>query len=185
MSRTTNTERTGRRLLCFITVFAAASLLFTLWYAGAFLPDWVLLQDRSFADSGREYDLKRGRLRITRDKALYYESPSVWRVQDALLQDLDRDGQNEVILLVWKRGSYGNHRPSWVSRDEIAHSQHIFIYKPEKERLRAIWMSSALDIRVRELAPEGEHFLCVTEPDGRRSIWGWITWGLMLVGHTR
>ena len=170
-----------RLILSLLAMLGLGFTLFTLWYSGAFLPDWILWKEREYRDELRDYRLKGKRLRITQEGELYFETPLSWKVQDVLLKDLDRDGKEELILLVWKRGSYGNHRPSWVLHDEIAHSQHIFIYKPEQERLRAIWMSSRLDIRVRELEPDGAHYLRVIEPKGRETSWGWITWGLMRV----
>ena len=36
------------------------------------------------------------------------------RVQDSLYADIDRDGQDEKIVLLWKKGRFGKHRPFWI-----------------------------------------------------------------------
>ena len=58
----------------------------------------------------------------------FWSSPSEYKIQDGFLTDIDRDGVAEMILLVWKRGRFGKHRPFWITSDERSYSQHIFIY---------------------------------------------------------
>ena len=58
----------------------------------------------------------------------FWSSPSEYKIQDGFLTDIDRDGATEMILLVWKRGRFGKHRPFWITSDERCYSQHIFIY---------------------------------------------------------
>ena len=65
---------------------------------------------------------------ITVAAGVFWTSPSEIKVQDGFLTDLDRDGNTEMILLVWKRGRFGKHRPFWITSDERCYSQHVFIY---------------------------------------------------------
>ena len=43
-----------------------------------------------------------------------------WLLQDALCFDIDGDGAEDQILLVWKRGNYGRYMPTWVRHNEIS-----------------------------------------------------------------
>ena len=49
-------------------------------------------------------------------------------VQDAFVCDIDRSGDEELILLTWKKGKYGKDMPFWEKEKEKSYSQHIFIY---------------------------------------------------------
>ena len=50
-------------------------------------------------------------------------------MQDVLVMDIDRDQQEELVLLIWKHGSYGRHLPVWEKKNDIRLEQHIFIYR--------------------------------------------------------
>ena len=41
------------------------------------------------------------------------------KVQDFLLTDIDGNGHDDMIALVWKRGKYGKYRPFWVDKDDM------------------------------------------------------------------
>lgn len=116
--------------------------------------------------------------------------PSGSIMQDAVCFDINGDGTDEYILLVWKRGSYGEHRPTWVEQDEKTLSQHIFIYAKEEEEdgaWRPLWMSSATGIEAVRLAAgeeipgTGRRSLDITHSDGTVSRWGWLSWGLLKI----
>ena len=159
-------------------LFLGATIL-NLWLKGAFLPSWIEWNkdSKSALPSGVSDMLE----------------PS-WLVQDALNFDINGDGTCEWILLVWKRGSFGPHRPTWVKRDEIGFSQHIFIYTDrggeddEGGDWHAIWMSSKLGIKAagfsvgEEISGTGRESLDIISPDGTISRWGWLSWGLTRVG---
>ncbi len=109
-------------------------------------------------------------------------------VQQSLQLDLTGDGADELILVVWKYGSYGKHHPSWVTVDDAGLTQHVFIYeKRSDEKWHPIWMSSrtGLGIRRMKAGPEirgtGRPRLIFTSDDGTVTEWGWLTWGLTRV----
>ena len=111
-------------------------------------------------------------------------------LQDAVCFDINGDGADEYVLLVWKRGSYGEHRPTWVEQDEKTLSQHIFIYAKEEEEdgaWRPLWMSSRTGIEAvriaagEEIPGTGRRSLDITHPDGSVSRWGWLSWGLLKI----
>ncbi len=108
-----------------------------------------------------------------------------WFVQSYLIADINGDGARDAILLVWKRGSYGRHKPSWVERDDAGLTQHVFIYSEREDgSWHPIWMSSrtGLGIRRMRLGPEipglSRPSLVFDGRDGE-TRWGWLSWGLM------
>lgn len=162
----------------FLAVLLTGALLLLLWLKGVFLPSWI------------EWD--KGCCEKLPEGVCDLLEPS-WLVQDALCFDIDGDGTDEWILLVWKRGSFGPHRPTWVKHDEKGFSQHIFIYTDRseeddyKEDWHAIWMSSKLGLQAAsfsegdEIGGTGRHSLDITSPNGSVSRWGWLSWGLTRV----
>ena len=179
------------------------------WLRGAFLPKWVRWEERTetiripedhelFLPEGApapavigEAELqlsgKRVGIRETAGDRVpeggsvkTYRSPVSWLVQDALVCDLNGDGADEVILLVWKRGSFGGARPFWVTRDEIGFSEHIFIFKYMNGTLRPLWMSSKMGIPVQSVTYGEDGKLHLSAPDGTETVWEWNRWGLTL-----
>ena len=147
-------------------------------------PDWVTWQEKTEAADldgdgtaetltleGRSFTARRG-------EALLFETPEEWQTADLLHADIDRDGTEEVLLLVWKQGSYGDYRPFWVEENDSDLSEHIFIYKCDPDQLRPIWMSSALDLPVRDWTADAEGRLHLTAPDGSEQAAAWEGWGL-------
>lgn len=147
-------------------------------------PDWVTWQEKTEAADldgdgtaetltleGRSFTARRG-------EALLFETPEEWQTADLLHADIDRDGTEEVLLLVWKQGSYGDYRPFWVEENDSDLSEHIFIYKCDPDRLRPVWMSSALDLPVRDWTADAEGRLHLTAPDGSEQAAAWEGWGL-------
>ncbi len=152
------------------------AVLMILYQRGAFLPSWVEW-DRQSADTLPE-ELA-GRL-----------DPS-WLLQQAVSFDIDGNGEEEQILLLWKKGSYGGKMPTWVRHNDRGFSQHIFIYTPEEGEWKPIWMSSALSMQAVSLSEgdiipgTGRKSLEILQADGRVSRWGWLAWGLMEAGTDR
>ena len=147
-------------------------------------PDWVTWREKTeTADldrDGTEEELTLGGRRFTarRGETLLFETPEEWQTADLLHADIDRDGTEEVLLLVWKQGSYGDYRPFWVEENDSDLSEHIFIYKCDPDRLRPVWMSSALDLPVRDWTADSEGRLRLTAPDGTERTAAWEGWGL-------
>ena len=112
-----------------------------------------------------------------------FASPDEWRVFDAHVCDLDGDGADELVFLVWKQGSYGPYRPFWESWTDDAWSQHVFVYGMRAGKIAPIWMSSALgSVFEREwMEPDGT--LVLEAPDGGLTSWRWGSWGFKLVSE--
>ncbi len=175
--RTTDRKQIGFALAA-VAIVAAAFLLF--WWKGAFLEN-VVWREKESAWTVLEAKLKDRTFGLYRNDTKIWGSEWDWSVQDFCLADIDSDGAEELLLLVWKRGSYGDHRPFWVKRNDCDCAQHIFIYRQEPERdtyVRAIWMSSALP-PILEMETDGER-IYITDPDGSVSSWRWEGFGLKL-----
>lgn len=113
-----------------------------------------------------------------------FASPDEWRVFDAHVCDLDGDGADELVFLVWKQGSYGPYRPFWESGADDAWSQHVFVYGMRAGEIAPIWMSSALGsyFACEWMEPDGT--LVLEAPDGGLTSWRWGSWGFKLVSET-
>ncbi len=169
-----------------LTVIAVAAICCALVYL-LYLPSpkgsW---NDREFSI----YDDFSGRLSGKRfkihslDGAILWETPLTFLIQDALVTDLDRDGETEVILLLWKIGKYGKHRPFWVDRDELAFSQHVFIYSLSKDgNLRHRWGASEVgdEITRMKLMEKNNSLLLTETAGGKCTVWRWDSFGLKTV----
>ena len=162
-----------RLLIGTAAVFAAVAVcLWLLWRAGDLLPRWAVLQDRE----SEQFTLHGGVLTL-RGFADWSPGETV-RVQDALIGDIDGDGADELVLLCWRIGSYGAHRPFWVKANDRAWGQHIFIYDLEPDGPRPIWMSSSLGFAVASWSLVRGRYLALRSPGGEESLWGWLGWGL-------
>ncbi len=97
----------------------------------AFLPRWVEWESGTYYSRCGEYEisLDKKTVRVLRDDAVIWTSPEGVKVQEALSWDIDKDSEDELILLCWKKGRYGRHKPFWVEEDEKEWSQHIFVYE--------------------------------------------------------
>ena len=160
--------------------------LFALWDAGGFLPSWVSWEEREIAcdldlDGAEETVFLAGKAFSVVEGDSSCESDAEWLVQDVAVGDIDRDGAPELVSLVWKQGSFGEHRPFWVENDSPDFSQHVFIHRYAEGALQPVWMSSALGIEVRSMSLDERMRLHLVAPDGSATTWAWESWGLTLV----
>ncbi len=118
--------------------------------------------------------------RVLACDAEVFASPDEWRVFDAFAYDIDADGADELVFLVWKRGSFGNYRPFWKQGADDAWSQHVFVYGARAGQVVSLWMSSALGQDVASAEVRGDGALELTSPDGETAAWCWGSWGFVL-----
>ncbi|MEG0804681.1 MAG: hypothetical protein RSF90_06980 [Pygmaiobacter sp.] len=122
--------------------------------------------------------LRRHKLTATQGGTEIFVSNADWKVEDFLLCDIDANGTTELLALVWKRGSFGEHKPFWIAQDGICYSQHIFIYRFCASNLQPIWMSSRLQPMVKSWESLRPGALRILTRKGEDTIWGWRSWGL-------
>lgn len=160
-------------------------LLYTMWNNGCFLPQWITWESKSLYDGSNQYEivLKNKKVSIEYKSIEIWESPSNVKVQDILLLDIDNDNIEEILLLCWKRGRYGKHKPFWVKEDEQSWSQHIFVYELLDDNIKPQWMSSYLGLDVNEISSEisTKKFLVLTDLERKTSYWVWDSWGFTRV----
>ncbi|MBQ8923217.1 MAG: hypothetical protein IJ053_00340 [Lachnospiraceae bacterium] len=176
-----------------VLVFATAVLgllIYYLWTKGAFIPSYATWHNREdtyvIGDEAVEFSLKKKTLKIfdNKTKELIYETPDEWKVSDCFYFDIDHDDENEVVMVVWKQGSFGEHKPFWHEGKDNKWTQHIFIYDwdiTRDNRLRAIWMSSGLGIKASEIFTDEKDRLHLIDDKGEETVWQWISWGLTLM----
>lgn len=159
-------------------------------------PGYKLVKERRLDLDGdgivENYHLLDGRLTITEDPRILWESPGEWWVEDFFAGDSTNDGILNLNLLVWKQGSFGKSKPFWVKNDDSSVKNHLFIFKMVDGTLKPVWQSSNLDRPNQEaslvdLNKDGKNELLViegsyTDPHARRiTIWQWNGWGFTLV----
>lgn len=201
-----------KKIVKIISVFivaaalAAAAVSFA-WYKGAFLPRWIIWQEKEeiygFPETDTEntdeklwtnepkdesnlnqlkFILKNKRLELDKDNTVLWTSPKDILVQDFLWCDINHDNKAELLILCWRIGRYGNAKPYWVENDEHTWSQHIYIYElRDNEEIHPIWMASDIGMDVKDWSFDDIDRLVITETSGRRTSWDWVSWGLSLV----
>ena len=149
-----------------------------------FLPGWVQWQERQIVCGGETAPERlelRGKRALARTAdTVVWRSDAALRVQDILWCDIDRDGAEELLLLCWRRGRYGESRPFWVEHDEKSWSQHIYIYDWTADGPRPRWMASDIGLDAAQWRFDGTRLL-ITDRSGAVSAWQWVSWGLRQV----
>lgn len=152
-------------------------------------------------DDGREvkYILRDKMVRVYIDDKLIFNTDNNVFVQDMFVADIDSNRGNngdariknkskeELVLLLWKEGRYGIHRPFWVVNDEKEYSQHLFTYNIEGEKVKSKWGSSYMgEVATSMDFKDGILFLtydkkcdgAVKRDDGKyETAWEWISFG--------
>ena len=161
-------------------------LAFFLWLRSTAIkrpPRWVLFQERTYplSDPALTITLQDQKITIVdpQEKTLYQTEEGIF-VQEALVTELDQYPGPELILLVWKEGNYGEHRPFWVTENDDRLEQHIFIYSLDEAGPHPIWMSSTVSTSITGISLK-ENGLLVSFTDSTSSLWDWVSWGLTLI----
>lgn len=182
-----HTKHVYRWTLALIATAAlAGAVAIFAWMQGVFLPKWIKWEKKCLthfedADAPDAIHLARRHLTVQADGGTVWESPDGVLVQDFLWCDINHDGANELILLCWRIGRYGDARPFWVDKDERTWSQHIYIYEWRGHEVHALWMASDIGMDAAAFAFDDKERLVITEASGRETCWDWISWGLTLI----
>lgn len=165
-------------------------IIYCLWKRGFFLPDYITWNNQSdtfeIGSERVDFTLKKKTLTIKDDATgeILYESPKEWLVSDYFFFDVDHDGEKDVVMMVWKQGSFGEHKPFWHKGKDNKWTQHIFIYNWDSERsdrLDPRWMSSGLGIKVHKVYIDEKNRVHFIDDKGNETVWQWLGWGLTLV----
>jgi hypothetical protein len=143
-----------------------------------------------------------GRAAIQRENQVLWRSPEAWQVTQALVADLNQDGRQEAVLLVWRSFQpwpvdawlpHGGRIDSF--HDSNGKSCHIILIGWYQGSFRERWAGSALvepvkSLAVADLAGKGEQHLVTLEaryddppsaPARSLKVWEWNGFGFSLV----
>lgn len=170
-----------------LAVVAVGAAVYANWIGGRFLPQWVEWNNVELAtdlnNDGRfeAVSLENRQLSIYEDGQLRCTTPEGWFVSDVFVGDLESDGTQEIVCLTWKRGSYGQSRPFWVTHDTEDFTQHVFIFRYVDGNLEHRWLSSDIGMEVERASLDAHMRLHLQTHDGPSYLCEWQTWGLSYV----
>ena len=169
-------------------LFLFICAVFLLWSKGVFLPgkrDWKdssLIVDLDSDGVSETAEVKKGRLKIDSGGNELFISDPGWHIIEQSIFDIDHDGGPEVVLLLWKRGSFGSERPFWDQSNSFGFSRHIYILKmKDAEKIDPLWMSSDIGFAADSISSDADGRLIVSEASGETTVWEWQGFGLTLV----
>ncbi|KUG05364.1 hypothetical protein ASZ90_017254 [hydrocarbon metagenome] len=137
-------------------------------------------------------------LKVTENESLLWQSPADWRVVSLVIRDATHDGREDLIMVVWKEGSFGEDIPFWIIENDHYLRCHLFIFNLVGEQVKPVWMSSALhrpikSLQIKDINGNGKNELIVQEgsysllssfinpDDSEPTIWQWKGWGFYLL----
>jgi hypothetical protein len=114
------------------------------------------------------YVLKDKQLRVTQEGQEIWRSSADWQVTAFVLADATNDGRDDLLLVVWKVGSFGGDKPFWVTEDDQELSNHLFVLNLIRGKMKPVWFSSTLDrpiqaLEVKDINQDGKNELVVKE----------------------
>jgi hypothetical protein len=141
-----------------------------------------------------KYSLCDGRVTVSKDKDLLWQTPEYWWVDDFLLADANNDGNCDLSLLLWKSGSFGTQMPFWIETVDKSIKNHLFVFKLKDGVIKPLWQSSNLDFPIlaaayTDIDRDGNNEFIAVEgnynnPHERKlTVWRWKGWGFHLVSY--
>lgn len=155
----------------------------------------ILYKDTDGNTCREKYVLENQQLLVFENGEEIWHSPQEWHIKQIKLADADNNQQEEVLLVLWKKGSYGKSKPFWFTGTDNEYSCHLFVYKILAGKMKEVWCSSALEfpiinLEVKDTNGDGRNELNVTEGPRtgfayalrqcfiqQESKWIWNGWG--------
>ncbi len=128
-----------------------------------------------------------------------WQSPENWKVTEAITADLNRDGRNELVMVVWrehKTWPIDSFLPSGGRiadfHDRNGKSCHLILVGWDGKKYRELWAGSSLidpvfNIRAADLDRDGNQELVTLEGKydnrnitGNLTVWDWSGFGFRL-----
>ncbi|WP_051656823.1 CapA family protein [Butyrivibrio sp. AE3004] len=152
------------------------------------IPNWIEWNEQTIETENETIlSINSKRLIVKNEMTgLYWQSDKEFFVQDVLSTNLDSDADEEIIVLLWKRGKYGKHRPFWITDADNSYSQHIFIYDIENDRVSQKWCTSELGrvIKRMKVMEKNNAIILFEDTDGNNTLWCWQGFGLKNIDNS-
>ncbi len=127
----------------------------------------------------------RGRACLVKQHRVVWQSDRGWKVESVAFGDANNDGQTELLVSLWKFGSYGSSLPFWLKENTKEWGNHLFLYQWQEGKLKMLWGSSTLDEPIKEMLVgdfdnDGQNELRVLEKE-KVGLWRWQGFNFVLV----
>ena len=177
-------DKNCKRLLLFFGMAVAVCVVF-IFVRNNYIPSWIEWKSKEITVYEDKIKLRKKKLEVFDSNGkVTYSSKDDFKVQDVLVTDIDRDGDREMVVLLWKHGRYGMHKPFWVEKDEKNYSQHVFIYDvDEAGNVSEKWCASDMGTvagRIR-LMDKNDSIFMMEDKDKNCTLWMWDSWGVKTV----
>lgn len=183
-----DTKKKNLKFLWILPILLGGILLYGYFYQtnGWFLPNFItwtnLKETITFGNETVDVTLKNKKLTISKDGKLLYETPDDYFVSNVFCFDVDRDSNLDICMMLWKKGSFGDHKPFWITKDSTDYSQHIFLYHYDEkrdDRLDPFWMSSDMGIDAASMSIDEYGRIHLIDKNNIETRWAWLRWGLV------
>lgn len=184
------------RMATVLILLLAAMLLFS----GSGNPSSQICDAGDLDSDGKseEYALTDHVLTVKEDGQDIWKSPKNYHVDSFVLGDINNDGKVNLVISLWKKGSFGEMRPFWHTDKDVSYKNHLFVYQLQENTFKPVWFSSDLDrpilsFEIRDVNGDDRNELVVAEgqykkiaeeryapnPKGqvRTTVWKWEEWG--------
>lgn len=175
-------RRRGRGLIAALigTLIILGAVVFAaLWWNGLFLPSWIKWNERTEASDGAGTGEVASIVLKERDLIAYnrgeevYRTPGSWRVQDVIWQDINFDGEREIVALYWSHDKDGAESALLTGEGSFGLKQHIAVYDGVTRGMNMIWQSAPLATRVASFRMNEAGYIVINEPELRQTAWVW------------
>lgn len=191
-----------RRFLGFFQIVLIIMLLLFVVLGTGWGSSTELKAEGDFNSNGvlEEYILKDKTLTVLEGDKELWRSPGSYAIDNMRLADITNDGKVNLVISLWKKGSFDKIKPFWYTGKDDEYKQHLFIYEVETEGLRPSWCSSSLDrpivdFEIIDYDGDGLNELVSSEGQYKRAAFGkhtidgkapietvimqWTGWGLL------